>query len=171
MVKFSKSNAAYQKNQDYRDELTLLCLLCVQGHSFRKAGRFGASGSLALASFVAASVLPLRAHDMAARNIAANMDKHLALRTATHRIELQRFEQCWPGRMKPPKAPGSTRLQRWCVPGRRNHARLPAQVDQAAGRGLFEVYRQAPSLATLAPAPAARGALAYRRSSRQMKSY
>ena len=44
-MKFSKSNAAYQKNRDYRDELTLLCLLCVQGHSFRKAGRFGASGS------------------------------------------------------------------------------------------------------------------------------
>ena len=116
--------------------LTLLCLFCIQGHSFRKAGRFGASGSLALASFVAASVLPLRAHDMAARNIAANMDKHFALSTATHRIELQRFEQCWPGRMKPPKAPGSTRLQRWCVPGRRSHARLCASGSSRTPRPL-----------------------------------
>jgi len=49
---------------------------------------------------------------MAARNIAANMDKHLALRTATHRIELQRFEQCWPGRMKPPKAPPGSAVVR-----------------------------------------------------------
>ena len=48
---------------------------------------------------------------MAARNIAANMDKHLALRTAMHRIELQRFEQCYPSRMKPPKAPGSVAVR------------------------------------------------------------
>jgi len=108
---------------------------------------------------------------MAARNIAANMDKHLALRTATHRIELQRFEQCWPGRMKPPNLPRALHVYSGgaCPVAETTHAY--AQVDQAAGRGLFEVYRQAPSLATLAPAPAARGALAYRRSSRQMKSY
>ena len=116
--------------------------------------------SAPLASFVAASVLPLRAHDMAARRIAANMDKHLALRTAMHHIELQRFEQCPP---RPGLGGGA------CPVAEATHAY--AQVDQAARRGLFEVYRQAPSLATLAPAPAVRAALAYRHSSRQMKSY